>query len=72
MIGETISTKAFIWQLWSISLVHLQELCRNNFGNFDSRCYSGIILEFPVHYPTKGLLRRLGLVKQGVTILTIT
>ena len=27
---------------------------------------------FPVHYPTRGLLRGLGLLKQGVTIFTIT
>ena len=31
-----------------------------------------IIFHFMVHYPTRDLQRRLGLLKQGVTIFTIT
>ena len=34
-------------------------------------CIINIML-YPVHYPTRDLLRRLGLLKQGVTIFIIT
>ena len=44
IISHLAAFLLFLYQIL-LSTIGLQELCWNDIGNFNSKCYSGIILE---------------------------